>query len=249
MAVNISKLEKFYGQPNIEGRFGHMYLDGEGHVTIGIGHLIYRKPKNKTGIKVSVTSVDANTKKQLAAINFKIKIKYKDTKVKDETRAPTSAELEYAFKKVASRTPGYLGRAYEKFANLAYKTNTADWPAYTDAQIYIEDKEISRLFKEDVEAKIADIKRVLPYCQGGKFDKLLEPVQEALVDMVFNLGAVGLNTKFTDFNKAMAAADYRKAANESERNNVQPDRNKYVKQLLQKAAQEMDKMKKASGAP
>jgi hypothetical protein len=67
--------------------------------------------------------------------------------------------------------------------------------------------------------------------------------------MVFNLGAVGLNKKFTNFNKAMAAGDYRKAAKESERNNVQPDRNKYVKQLLQKAAVEMDKLKKAAGAP
>jgi hypothetical protein len=57
-----------------------------------------------------------------------------------------------------------LGRAYKKFANLAYKTNTADWPAYTYAQIFIDEKEISRLFKEDIEAKIADIKRVLPYC-------------------------------------------------------------------------------------
>jgi GH24 family phage-related lysozyme (muramidase) len=249
MALDIAKLEKHYGRPNYEGRFGHMYLDGEGHVTIGIGHLIFQKPRNKTGIKVSVTTVDDKTKKRLAGIHFRINIKYKDAKKKDETRAPTAAELEYAFKKVASRTPGYLGRAYEKFANLAYKTNTADWPDYADAQIDIDDKEISRLFKEDIEGKISDIKRVLPYCQGGKFDKLPEPAQEAIVDMAFNLGAVGLNKNFGKFNSAMAAGDYRKAANESERNNVQADRNKYVKDLLLKAAAETDKLKKAAGAP
>lgn len=248
MAIDISKLEKHYGKPSYEGRFGHMYLDGDGNVTIGVGHLIYQKPRNKRGVKTPVTTVDSVVKKRLAGINYTISIKYKDSKTKDESRKPTTKELEHAFKAVASRTPGYLGRAYEKLSNLAYKTNTASWPDYSYAQISIDDKEISRLFKEDVTAKIEDIKRVLPYCQGGKFDKLPVQAQEAIIDMAFNMGANGLKSKFTKFNDAMNANDFGKAANESERSGIQPERNRYVKELLLEAAKQY-KLKKAVGAP
>ena len=64
------------------------------------------------------------------------------------------------------------------------------------------------------------------------FDKLHNNVQLALFDMIFNLGASKIISSFPRFNKALKAGDWKKAATESNRPDVNAARNQYVKQLL-----------------
>ncbi len=236
MKLDIKKLETHYGHPAYEGRFGHMYLDGLGHVTIGVGHLLYQRPRSQSGIKLNVTSINGEQRVALSKVNFLITIEYKDPKKAKETRKPTPSELEYAFMKVASRNAGYLGRAYRKFSNLAYKDHASDWPDYKDAQIYISDSEISRIFTEDIETKVKELKQTFRFLKGNQFDLLPDKVQEALIDMSFNLGANGLKKKFPSFMDAIAKGDYLKASKESKRSGIQDSRNDYVKNLLIDAA-------------
>jgi hypothetical protein len=50
--------------------------------------------------------------------------------------------------------------------------------------------------------------------------------------MIFNLGNPRLTGRFPNFNKALKAEDWKKAAIESNRSDVELARNQYVKQLL-----------------
>ncbi len=54
--------------------------------------------------------------------------------------------------------------------------------------------------------------------------------------MIFNLGMTKLRNGFPNFNKSIKAKDWNKAANESNRLDIALARNKYVKELLNKAA-------------
>ncbi len=145
--------------------------------------------------------------------------------------------MEYAFKKVASCNLGFLGRAYRKFANLAYRTNTEDWPDYKKAQIYITVEEVSRVFYTDIKDAIWYLQKY-SYLKGNRFYSIPIPAQEALVDMMFNLGP-NRYRKFGEFKKAIAKGDYLKAAQECNRIGIQAVRNNYVKKLLRKAAAEV----------
>ena len=117
-----------------------------------------------------------------------------------------------------------------------YKDTKGVWSEYTDAQIYITEAEISRLFRKDVLSKISHLKAYFSYLSGNQFYSLPIEAQEALIDMVFNMGAGGLKRKFKAFNAAMANGDYLKTSQECRRARLQPSRNAYVKQLLIKAA-------------
>lgn len=64
------------------------------------------------------------------------------------------------------------------------------------------------------------------------FDSLHKNVQLALFDMIFNLGATKIVASFPSFNKALKASDWKKAAAESNRPDVNAARNSYVKQLF-----------------
>ena len=55
---------------------------------------------------------------------------------------------------------------------------------------------------------------------------------------IFNLGADKIVNVFTNFDEAIKAGNWNKAAQESNRPQVSPERNQYVKQLFLSAAQE-----------
>ena len=67
------------------------------------------------------------------------------------------------------------------------------------------------------------------------FDFHPKEVRLALFDMVFTLGRRGLITKFPEFNKAIQNKGWQKAAKESNRPDVNLSRNRYVKNLFEKA--------------
>lgn len=59
-----------------------------------------------------------------------------------------------------------------------------------------------------------------------------DPVKLALYDMIFNLGMWGLKNEWPKFNRHIINRDWKSAAVECQRNEVPPNRNQYVKQLL-----------------
>ena len=56
--------------------------------------------------------------------------------------------------------------------------------------------------------------------------------------MIFNLGMTNLKSKFPTFNKYIKAKNWSEGAKESNRSDVSDARNKYVKDLLEKAAKD-----------
>ncbi len=62
-----------------------------------------------------------------------------------------------------------------------------------------------------------------------------EPAQEALLDMIFNLGRAGLG-RFVKLKAAVLASDWREAALESRRRGISDERNQAIRALFEKAA-------------
>lgn len=62
MAVDIAKLYLHYSKDSSEGKFGHLYLDGIGHVTLGVGHLVWKRPKSLGKMTTSITTVISDQK-------------------------------------------------------------------------------------------------------------------------------------------------------------------------------------------
>ena len=73
------------------------------------------------------------------------------------------------------------------------------------------------------------------------FDQLDKDVQAALFDMIFNLGLTKLKNKFTKFDSAIKAGDWKKAAAESNRSQLSAQRNVYVENKLLAAASRVSK--------
>ena len=98
-------------------------------------------------------------------------------------------------------------------------------------------------FAGDIATAEVGAKRVFP-----DFDSYPESVQIGLVDMVFNLGAGGVQTKFTNFSEAVKAKNWSEVAKQSNRPQLSDDRNKFVRQLFEKTAKEAEKAKGAKDA-
>lgn len=72
---------------------------------------------------------------------------------------------------------------------------------------------------------------------GGGLDSFPQPAQLAVVDMAFNLGPIGLYTKFPRFRESgLGARDFAVAADECHRKDVSASRNAETRSLLLKAA-------------
>ena len=97
--------------------------------------------------------------------------------------------------------------------------------------LHLADATIDALLTSDLETVVTGLM--------GKFaDYDTHPVgvQEALVDMAFNLGLSGLMNKFPKFVGHINAKDYKAAAGESKRGGVSDARNEEIKKLLTDAA-------------
>jgi GH24 family phage-related lysozyme (muramidase) len=71
------------------------------------------------------------------------------------------------------------------------------------------------------------------------FDRFPLPAREALADMQYNMGGKFSRAKWPTFFQAVEVRDWYWAAEESERPQLSSDRNKYVHDLLERAADEM----------
>lgn len=130
----------------------------------------------------------------------------------------TDAEIKADFDAVAKQTKGKQTKG--KLAST-YKLHTKlDLPATIIDTLL--DSRIAE-FKKQLKVKFPD------------FDTYPIGVQFALTDMAFNLGTNGLVTKFPTFTTHIKAKEWTKAAGESNRPQVNAERNKTVKTWLETA--------------
>ena len=98
----------------------------------------------------------------------------------------------------------------------------------------MKDAEIIRQLNKHIESFYKELTTLYKKSNGyyDDFDKLDKNVQMALFDMIFNLGAKKIVIKFPEFDKAIKSGDWKKAARECNRPQLNPERNNYVKAKL-----------------
>ena len=158
-----------------EGRIPWLYLDGPGHVTVGVGHLL---PDFATAQSV----------------------------VPGLTQAEWDA--------VISAPPNQPASAYKRLTTARMSEDSMD--GVLDTDIYLAGQQLAT---------------ALPDAQGWPV-----PVRQALFDFGFNIGSAGLVKKFPKMLAAMRAADWKTAALESARTDVESARNDYAYSLIMSAS-------------
>ena len=109
---------------------------------------------------------------------------------------------------------------YEKYTTLRMKK--ADIDKLLDMHLAVFYKELVHIYTKS---------RGYP----ENFDDLPNNVQLALFDMIFNLGGDKILKLFVQFDNALKAGDWKKAAIQSNRPDVSKRRNKYVRNLFNNA--------------
>jgi len=113
----------------------------------------------------------------------------------------------------------------QRYSAAFFKPHTTLIMKATDIDSLL-DKHINNFHKE-----LSNIyKKTNGYTED--FDKMHENIQLAVFDMIFNLGASKIVNIFKKFDAAIKAGDWKKAASESNRVDVNAERNQYVKELL-----------------
>ncbi|MCU7918872.1 MAG: hypothetical protein KZQ99_06640 [Candidatus Thiodiazotropha sp. (ex Dulcina madagascariensis)] len=175
-----------------EGNIPHMYLDSNGYVTVGVGHLITNLSEAK-----KLLFVDVKTGKKAS-----------------------SSEIKTDYDNVNKQAKNRIASYYKKYTKLILKQ-----------------AEIDNLTNKHINSFYFELKKIYQ-----DFDKYPTEVRLALFDLIFNLGMPTLKNKWPTFNKYIKIKDWQQAANNSKRKPpVSAARNKYVKDLLEKAANKAKK--------
>ena len=123
----------------------------------------------------------------------------------------------------SKQAKGFLASYYKRFTKLK-----------------LTDIEIDKLTNKRIDDFYKELKLIYP-----DFDKYPSEVKLALFDLIYNLGMTELKNNWPNFNKHIKAKDWKAAAGESSRKPpISPARNKYVKDLLEKAAKKAAVTKK-----
>ncbi|KJY95382.1 hypothetical protein [Pseudoalteromonas ruthenica] len=180
-----------------ENKIKHFYLDSEGYVTIGVGHLV---PDKGSASQLLMYKVNENGLGVPATVQDKQK----------------------EFETVSKQRRNYKAGWYKQFTNLEMK-----------------ELDIDNQLNKHFDSFYRDLVRIYKKSNGyiDDFDNFDKAVQVALFDMIFNLGAHKIVNIFKEFDSAIKAGDWTKAAQESYRYQLSPERNKYVKAKLLSATQ------------
>jgi GH24 family phage-related lysozyme (muramidase) len=131
-----------------------------------------------------------------------------------DDKAATEQEIKDEFAVVAGKPMGKAASYYKQFTTLHLAQTTID-----------------ALLTENLETVVNRLKGDFP-----DYDTYSEGVQEALIDMAFNLGNDGLVKKFPKFVGHIKKKAFKAAAKESHRRDVGKSRNDEIKTLLEDAA-------------
>lgn len=121
---------------------------------------------------------------------------------------------------------------YDKISRLPWGNRYGAATFKSHTSLIMKDTDINLLLDKHINSFYKELSNIYKKANGypDDFDKLHKNVQLALFDMIFNLGATKIISSFPNFNKALKASDWKKAATESNRPDVSPARNQYVKQ-------------------
>ncbi len=134
---------------------------------------------------------------------------------KDNNVAATKDEIKADYDSVKKQPKNRIASSYKKHVKL--KLLDTDIKALTNKHIDSFEGELKKIF--------------------SGFATYPSEVRFALFDIIFNVGMTDLNKKWPNFKKAIIAKDWTTAAKESNRKSpISAERNKYVKDLLEKAA-------------
>ena len=199
-----------------EGLAYHLYLDTNGYVTVGHGHMM-----DHVGLAITLPFQTAMARteparelfSQLQMPNMSVGI---SQYMKMGARRATQDEIKQDWNAVKAQPFGLHipAKSFQEF--------TACWLSKQD----VED-----LFDQDLKEHVQSIKTyVFP-----DFDTFPQAAQEAIFDMEFNMGPTTLNT-FTNFKKAVNARDWDGAANTCHRITPHEERNVWTKNMFLKLA-------------
>jgi GH24 family phage-related lysozyme (muramidase) len=136
------------------------------------------------------------------------------------TKVATVDEKKAEFDRIAKEPKAKLASYYAKIATL-----------------FLKDPDIDFLTKQHIEGSERDLRAIYPATAFPPgFDKFPTEVRLALFDMVFNLGLPKLRSGYPTFNAAVAKQDWEGAGQQCHRQGIPQDRNDYVKDLFQRAA-------------
>lgn len=104
----------------------------------------------------------------------------------------------------------------------------------TPDSLLLKDLDITMKRDEQIESFYRNLTRIYSEDNGysADFDDMPCNVQLALFDMIFNLGPGKIVRVFAQFDKAIKAGDWKKAADQCNRPQISALRNQYVKNLL-----------------
>lgn len=144
---------------------------------------------------------------------------------KNGYKPATKAEIKTDYEMVKKQLPNRLASYYKRYTKLT-----------------LPNIEIDKLTNQHIQVFAKELKQIY-----SGFDMFPSPVRLALFDMIFNLGMTKLKNNWPKFNRAIKAGDWQAAASESKRKPpVSDSRNKYVKDLLEKAAKNANTTAKTS---
>ena len=107
-------------------------------------------------------------------------------------------------------------------------------------KLKLSDRDIDTLTDNHIDSFESELKMVF-----SDFYTYPSEVKLALFDIIFNVGMTDLNNQWPVFKKAVKAKDWSTAAKESNRKHpISKERNKYVKDLFEKAAANVNKLAK-----
>lgn len=132
-------------------------------------------------------------------------------------------EIKADYEAVKKQPKNRLASFYKKIVKL--KLSNSDINTLTNNHIASFERELKRIFPD--------------------FSTYPSEVRFALFDIIFNVGMTNLNNRWPSLKKAVKAKDWFAAAKESKRKApISAERNKYVKDLFEKAAASVKKTAK-----
>lgn len=151
------------------------------------------------------------------------------------SRASMATVLLYTMKGVLPGAPASLAEKQAEFDLVAKQPRNyrASWYKQ-HTKLVMKEPDINAQRDRHIDSFYKELVSIYSRANGFKtdFDAMLEEVQLALFDMIFNLGATKLRAQFILFNGFVKQEQWLKAANECNRPDVSAARNNYVKGLL-----------------
>ena len=127
-------------------------------------------------------------------------------------------------------TQDQISEDYTSVHSAPGKMDAKKYKKYT--KLILQEKSIDTIFERLLRSFISELRRLFK-----NFDQIPHSARAALLDLIYNMGMTRLN-KWDKLKNAIKCWDFEEAAKESNRAQVNEERNKWVKSLLLEAAKE-----------